>query len=96
MDNVSEPDGGWKRHNGICFARPWRHGRIRVAFNSFLLGGRITAPETRLIWEAAALPPPAVGATRGEVEMQRLVSVESLHVMVATCLPMCHFFFTFS
>lgn len=66
-----------------------------MALNSFLLGGRIAAPEMLLIWEAAALPPRAVGATR-EVEMQRLVSVESLRVMVATCLPMCQFFLTFS
>lgn len=50
MESVSEPDGGWKRHNGICFACPPRHGRMRVALNSFLLGGRIAAPETLLIW----------------------------------------------
>lgn len=67
-----------------------------MALNSFLLGGRIAAPETLLIWEATVLPPRGVGATGGEVEMQGLVSVESLHVTVAMCLPMCHFFLTFS
>lgn len=41
----------------ICFARPWRHGRMRVALNSFLLRGRAAAPKTWLIWEAAVSPP---------------------------------------
>lgn len=63
---------------------------MRVALHSFLLGGRITAPETLLIWAAVALPPRAVGAAR-EVELQGLASVENPRVTVATCPPFCHF-----